>query len=257
MSIAPLHKILSIPILQEWLMCSKKLISTVDKTIELTPMRQYPSVKERSLRILFMNARTASFEICILAESLLNNDDHHSSRAIEYSIRLLWETAIDYFYISKSENSVAQRYLDFLTVVNTTDSSERKKIHTDFKKKYKNTERGDFWSGKSREDKTNQGIMKHTKDSRAESFINILKPTFDYLNEQVHGNFVFGSYWTFNKHGENDPEYRKQIASGLLALLLFQLISVDFCRFTGRGSEVEHFRFYNSYIIENFSFENL
>ena len=252
MSIAPLHKILSIPDLQEWLTCSKKLISTVDETKELTPMRQYPSAKERSLRILFMNARTASFEICLLAESLLNNDNHHSSRAIEYSIRLLWETTIDYFYLSESENSVAQRYLDFLTVVNTTDSSERKKKHNAFKQKYKTAERGDFWSGKSRENKIHQGIMMNPTYSHAKSFANIVKPTFDYLNEQVHGNFVFGSYWTFNKHGENEHEYRKQIASGLLTLLFFQFISVDFCRFTGRGFEVERFRFYNSYIIKTF-----
>ena len=250
MSVAPLHQLMSNSDLQEWLMCSKKFLITVDTTIELTPMSQYPSPKERSLRILFMNARTAAYEICLLVESLLNNENHHFSRAIEYSMRLLWETTIDYFYISESENSVGQRHLDFLDVMNTIDSSERKKKHTAFKQKYKKTERGDYWSGKSREDKMNQGITKNPLFSHAKSFTHIVKPTFDYLNEQVHGNSVFGSYWTFNKHGENEHEYRRQIASGLLYLMFFYFISVDFCRFTGRGLEVERFRFYVSYINE-------
>ena len=115
----------------------------------------------------------------------------------------------------------------------------------------KKTERGDYWSGKSREDKMNQGIMKNPSYSHAKSLTHIVKPKFDYLNEQVHGNSVFGSYWTFNKHSENEHEYRRQIASGLLDMLFFYFISVDYCRFTGRGFEVERFRFYGSYVIKN------
>ena len=132
MSVIALHKTLSIPELQEWLEYSKQLLSTVDETIELTPPSRFPSLKDRSLRILYMNARTASYEICLLADSLLNNDSHHFSRSIEYSMRLLWETTIDYFYISLAGECVAQRYLDFLNVVNTPDSNERKRKHTDF-----------------------------------------------------------------------------------------------------------------------------
>lgn len=182
MSIMPLHEIMSNSDLEEWLMCSKMFLLTVDETIELTPPSEYPSDKESSLRILFMNARTASFEICLLAESLLKNENHHFSRAIEYSVRLLWEKTIDYFYISESENVVAQRYLDFLTVVNTPDSNNRKNEHAAFKQKYKDTGRGDFWSGKSREDKINQGIMKYPPYSTysiANSLADLVKPTFE------------------------------------------------------------------------------
>ena len=249
MPITALHRILSKSDLQEWLECSKRLISTVDETITLIPISPSASAEQKSLRILFINARTASYEICLLAQSLLINENHHFSRSIEYSMRLLWETAIDYFYISQSGDHAAQRYLEFLNVVNTTDSNERKEKHTAFKQKYPDTARGDYWSGKSREEKADQGLKAYR--SRI-PFTGIIKPTFEYLNEQVHGNSIFGSYWTFNKHGENELEYRKQIATGLLDIIFFYLMSDAYCKVTGRGSEVVNFRFYGSYIIENF-----
>ena len=196
-----------------------------------------------------MNARTASYEICLLADSLLNNDSHHFSRSIEYSMRLLWETTIDYFYISLAGECVAQRYLDFLNVVNTPDSNERKRKHTDFKQKYPGSNRGDYWSGESREDKADKGIMSNPSYNSGKSITSIIKPTFDYLNEQVHGNSIFGSYWSFSKHGANELEYRRQIASGLLNLLFFYFLSHDYCVSNGRVSEVERFRFYGSYVI--------
>jgi len=253
-----LHKILSTSELQEWLECSKQLILTVDETIALTPISPAASVEQKSLRILFMNARTASYEICLLADSLLNNESHHFSRSIEYSMRLLWESMIDYFYISQSGESAAQRYLEFLDVVNTSDSDERKNKHTAFKHQYPGTNRGDYWSGESREDKADKGIMSNPSYSRRQScstedsFIDLIKPTFEYLNEQVHGNSMFGSYWSFNKHSGNELEYRRQIAAGLLKVLFFYWVSHHYCIYNGRVSEVERFRFYASYVKECF-----
>lgn len=252
MSVTALHRMLSKSDLQEWLEYSKKLLSTVDETIELIPLRYPASLKDRSLRILYMNARTASYEICLLVDSLLNNESHHFSRAIEYSMRLLWETTIDYFYISLAGECVAQKYLEFLDVVNTPDSNEREEKHTAFKQKYPGTNHGDYWSGEKREDKSDKGIMSNPSYNRGKSITSIIKPTFDYLNEQVHGNFIFGSYWSFNKHGENEIEYLRQIGSGLLNLLFFYFLSHDYCVSNGRASEVERFRFYGSYVIERF-----
>ena len=139
--------------LRELLEYSKELLLTVDKIIEVTPIPRRPSSKQRSLRLLFMDARTASYDICSLAESLLDNDNHHFSRAIEYSMRFIWEKAIDYYYISEVDdpiaNPVAQRYLDFLDVVNTNDSDDRKERHRAFKQKYGNPG-SDHWSGETR-----------------------------------------------------------------------------------------------------------
>ena len=252
MSIPPIYKMLSPSQLGEWLEYSKQLLSTVDETIELTPISPSASLTQKSLRILFMNARTASYEICLLADSLLNNDSHHVSLAIEYSIRLLWETAIDYFYISMAGDSTAQRYWEFLDVANTFDSDERERKHTAFKQKYPNTDRGDYWSGKSRKEKSKEGIESNPVYSKGNPLSKIIKPTFDYLNEQVHGNFVFGSYWSFNKHGKYEHQYRFQIGSGLLNLLFFYALSHDYCVSNGRASEVERYRFYSSYVIEHF-----
>ena len=248
MPIPPIHKMLPPPQLGEWLEYSKHLISTVDETIEFTPISPSASLTQKALRILFMNARTASYEICILADSLLNNNDHHVSRGIEYSIRLLWETAIDYFYISMTGDSTAQRYLEFLDIANTLDSDERENKHTAFKQKYPNTDRGDYWSGVSREEKSDKGIMSNSSYNKGGSITDLIKPTFKYLNEHVHGNFVFGSYWSFNKHGK---QYLFQIGSGLLNLLFFYALSHDYCISNGRGSEVARFRFYASYILEH------
>ena len=251
MTMPPIYKMLPPSQLGEWLECSKHLISTVDETIEFTPISPSASITQKSLRILFMNARTASYEICLLADSLLNNDSHHISRAIEYSIRLLWETAIDYFYISMTGDSTAQRYWEFLNVANTFDSDARENKHTAFLQKYPNANRGDYWSGKSRKQKSKEGIESNSVYNNGYSLSKIIKPTFEYLNEQVHGNFVFGSYWSFNKHGKYEHQYRYQIASGLLNLLFFYALSHDYCISNGRASEVERFRFYASYILEH------
>ena len=255
MSVTLLHKILydsDMSNMREWLKYSQDFLSVVDEVIKLTPIDRSASPKQKSLRFLFMNARMASYEICLLSGSLLNDESHHFSRAIEYAMRLLWETMIDYFYISEAEDSIAQRYWEFLAVVNTIDSNDRKMKHTAFKQKYANTNHGDYWSGKSREDKTDQGIVKNPMYRNAKSLADLVKPRFEYLNEQVHGNFLFGAYWSFNKHGRNEIEYRQQIGSGLLNLLLFYFVSDEYCKFTGRGSEVKRFRFYISYVLKFF-----
>ena len=104
--------------LREFLEHSKELLLTVDEIIDVTPPSYISTPQQRVLRLLFMEARTASYDICILAESLLNNDRHLFSRAIEFSMRLLWETTIDYFYIFEVDNlidnPVAQQYLEFI-----------------------------------------------------------------------------------------------------------------------------------------------
>ena len=181
---------------------SKELLLTVDKIIEVTPIPRRSSSKQRALRLLFMDARTASYDICSLAESLLDNDSHHCSRAIEYSMRFIWEKAIDYFYIFEVDdpiaNPVAQRYLDFLDVVNTNDSDDRKERHRAFKRKYGNPG-SDHWSGRTREDKVTQGLNKQSKEHWAQ--VSNVRYLFGYLNEQVHGNILIGFYWDFEKHG--------------------------------------------------------
>lgn len=235
--------------LRELLEYSKELLLTVDKIIEVTPIPRMPSSKQRSLRLLFMDARTASYDICSLAESLSSNDSHHFSRAIEYSMRFIWEKTIDYFYIFEVDdpiaNPVAQRYLDFLDVVNTNDSDDRKERHRAFKQKYGNPG-SDHWSGKTREDKVTQGLNKQSKEHWAQ--VSNVRYLFGYLNEQVHGNILIGLYWDFDKHGKFEYVYRGQVVAGLLSIWIFYTLSEAYCRFTGRRSEVGQFESYKSHV---------
>ena len=194
MSIPPVYKILSDSELQEWLKYSKDFLSTVDETVELIPVNFSHSTKQKILRLIFMDARSAAYDICVLAESLLTNDRHHFSRAIEAARRLLMENTIDYFYISESDNSVAKQRRDFLNAVNIPDDNEKKKKEKIFKKKYKVDGRGDFWSGKSRKEKIEQGIQKYPPVGTDTSFATMVNPIFAYLNERVHGNTMVASY---------------------------------------------------------------
>ena len=79
--------------------------------------------------------------------------------------------------------------------------------------------KGDYWSGKSRKEKIKRGILKCPKYS-GHSFINVVH-LFDSLNERVHGNSMVGLYWSFDKHGKYNDEYRGQVAVGLLYVLIF------------------------------------
>ena len=246
MSKAILSRNLSDSDLQEWLEYSNKLLSAVDEIIEVTPINEFPSTRQEILRFLFMDARTASYDICVLAESLLNNDSHHFSRAIGYSIRLLLEHTIDYFYISESDDSVAERYMDFLYITNST-GEYRKNKEKAFEQKYGKLG-GDYWSGKSRETKTIEGFMKQTRVRNASAHAGRVKPIFQWLNEHVHGNSVVRMYWSFDKYGEHEHEYRDHVASGLLNFWYFYLLSDAYCKFTGRGSEVSRFGFYDPYM---------
>ena len=232
--------------LRGWLECSKDFLSTVDETLQSIPIGHYASTKEQILRNLFMDARSASYDICILAESLLNDENHYFSRSLEFSIRFLWEKTIDYFYISESEDSVAQRYLDFMGVANTKDSNDHMNIKKAFEKRYGKL-RGDYWSGKTREEKIDQGLRKQPKGNITQ--VSGVKNLFEYLNEHVHGNAIVVSYWTFDRYGRDEYEYRGQVVAGLLNFWLFHLLSEGYCRFTGRGSEANRFKFFESYII--------
>lgn len=231
--------------LRELLAYSQGLLSSVDEIIEVTPVPERASAREKSLRLLFMEARTVSFDICILASSLLDNDSHHYSRAIEYSMRQLWETMIDYFYIFESDDFVAQRYLEFLDLVNNKESPDYKENRKAFEDKYENTNRGDYWSGKSRAEKAALGVNKQSNDSVEPEN---LKPVFEYFNEQVHGNILVGFYWDFNKHGRYEYQTRGQVVAGLLSIWLFYSLSKAYCRFTGRGSETKHFECYKTHL---------
>ena len=241
-----LSKSLSKSDIERWLKCTKKLLLIVDDILNVTPPDPYASNKHKVLRFLFMDSRTASYDICVLVESLLNNESHHFSRAIEFSTRLLWENAIDYFYIYESQDAVAERYLDFLEIPNSKGESRRKKKDA-FKQKYGNPER-DSWSGKSREEKINDGLIKQPKVSKTKAQAEKVKPVFEYLNEHVHGNILVGLYWSFDKHGKFEYEYYSQIASGFLNLWHFYLLSDAFCKLTGRGYEIERFDFYDPYV---------
>ena len=251
MSIPPIYQILSDSDMKEWLKYSKDLLSTVDETIELIPVNASASTKQNILRFLFMDARSTAYDMCVLVESLLTNDRHHFSRSIEASRRLLLENTIDYFYISESDDSVAKQRVDFMHVVNTKNDNERKRKEKAFKKKYKVNGRGDFWSGKSREEKVKQGIEKYPPIGKNESFANMVKPTFSYLNERVHGNTMVALYFTFNKQGAYADEYQRQVALALLTLsVLFYLLTHAYCNFNGRGSEIKRFDFYYSYVCD-------
>lgn len=235
--------------LKEWLKYSKDFLSVVDETIELIPVNSSASVKQKILRFLFMDVRSAAYDICVLAESLLTNDRHHFSRSIEAARRLIMENTIDFFYISESDDSVAKQRLDFMFVVHTKDDNEKKRKEKSFKKKYKTDGRGDFWSGKSRKEKVEQGMQKYPPLENEKSFVGIVKPTFDWLNERVHGNTMVALYFTFDKQGQYADEYRGQIALGLATLsLLFYLLTHAYCNFSGRGSEIKRFDSYYSYV---------
>ena len=233
--------------MQEWLNCSKDFLTAVDEFIDLTPINSRASGKQKILRFLFMDARTAAYDICVLAESLLNNDRHIYSRAMEAANRLILENTIDYFYISESDDSVAERRIDFMLIANSKGEDQKKK-QKDFEQKYGKL-KGDYWSGKSREEKINQGILKCPKYNDQQSFVTIV-PIFKNLNERVHGNSMVGLYWSFDKHGTYNDEYRGQVAMGLLNVTTFYFLSDAYCKFTGRGSEVERFVFYESYVLK-------
>lgn len=237
--------------LKELLEQSRNMLSITDSVIEVTPINHFPSPKQEVLRFLFMDARTASYDICVLAESLLNNENHHFSRAIEFSTRLLWEHAIDFFYIHESEDSVAERYLEFLLIANSIEES-RKKKQIAFKQKYGDLGR-DSWSGKTRKEKADQGLMLQPTFRKTKTDTNTLKSIFAHFNEHVHGNIIVGLYKSFDKHGEYEYEYRTQIVSGLFNLSHFYLLSTAYCRFTGRGSEVSRFSFYTQNVGELFN----
>ena len=236
--------------LQECLKYSRDFLLAVDETIKFIPYNASDSTKQKILRFLFMDARSAAYDICVLAESLLTDDSHLFSRAIESSRRLLFENTIDYFYISESHDSVAKQRMDFMRVVNTPNDNKRERAEKAFKKKYKVSGRGDFWSGKSREEKIEQGIEKYPPFGKDKSFSNTVKPIFDYLNEQVHGNTMVALYFTFDKQGEYSDEYREQVAVALQHLLFFYLIVHAYCNFNGRGSEIKRFDFYYSYFCD-------
>ena len=242
MSNKVIWEVLSNSDMQEWLDCSKKFLETVDEIIDLTPVSPRASGKEKILRFLFMDARTTAYDICVLAESLLNNDRHIFSRGMEAAIRLLLENTIDYFYISENEDSVAERRKDFWFIANSS-GKERKQKQKVFDQKYGKL-KGDYWSGKSRKEKMKLGILKCPKYSE-QSFINVVH-LFDSLNERVHGNSMVGLYWSFDKHGKYNDEYRGQVAVGLLYVILFYVLSDAYFILTGRGSEVDRFKFYES-----------
>ena len=247
MSTHPIYQ-LSDSELQECLKYSRDFLSAVDETIDLIPYNASDSTKQKILRFLFMDSRSAAYDICVLAQSLLTNDSHHFSRAIGASRRLLMENTIDYFYISESDDSVAEQHMDFLDVANTANRNEKKRAEKAFKKKYKVSGRGDFWSGKSREEKIGQGIQKYPPIGNDKSFVNTVKSILDYLNEQVHGNTIVILYLTFDKSGEYAYEYRGQVAAGLQHLLFFYFLVHAYCNFNGKESEIERFDFYYSYL---------
>ena len=236
--------------LQECLKYSRDFLSAVDETIKFIPYNASDSTKQKILRFLFMDSRSATYDICVLAESLLTNDSHLFSRAIGAARRLLMENTIDYFYISESDDSVAEQHMDFLHVANTPNCNEKKKAEKAFKKKYKVDGRGDFWSGKSRKEKIEQGIQKYPPIGNEKPFANTVKSIFDYLNEQVHGNTLVILYLTFDKHGEYAYEYRGQVAAGLQHLLFFYFLVHAYCNFNSRGSEIKRFDFYYSYFCD-------
>lgn len=244
MSNKALWNVLSNTDMQEWLNCSKKFLAAVDEIIDLTPVSPHATDKERILRFLFMDARTAVYDICVLAESLLKNDRHFFSRGMEAANRLLWENTIDYFYISENDDSIAARRIDFMRITNSMEENQKQRKKT-FEKKYGKLG-GDYWSGKSREEKIKQGIMKCPKYRHNHTLDTIVPILFKILNEHVHGNSLVGLYWSFAKHGTYSNEYRKQVAMGLLYVILFYYLSDAFCIFTGRGSEVKRFEFYES-----------
>ena len=249
MSIPPVYKILSDSELKEWLKYSKDLLSTVDEIIELTPVNASDSTKQKILRFLFMDARTASYDICVLAESMLTNENHINSRSIESANRLLWENTIDYFYIYESDDTVAERRWSFLDITNSIGQSRKNKEKA-FRQKYRDAKGGDHWSGKSREEKMNQGMNKNPGYGTGSSFANLINPIFENFNEEVHGNRVVGLYWDFGKRHVYKEVYRRQVSMGLLNVMYFYALAEAHCILTGRGSEAKRFEFYPLNVIK-------
>ena len=245
MSEKVIWEVLSNSDMQEWLDCSKKFLAAVDEIIDLTPVSSSPSHREIILRFLFMDARTTVYDICVLAESLLNNDRHIFSRGMEAATRLLYENTIDYFYISESDASVLERRVKFMLITNS-QGEEKTQQQKAFDKKYGKHKRGDYWSGKSREEKMELGLFKCPKYSNNKSFSNTVKDLFKMLNEGVHGNSTVDSYLSFDKNGEHRDEYLRQVTIGLLGIILFYFLSEAYFVFTGRGDEVDRFQFYEA-----------
>lgn len=227
--------------LKEWLKHSKNFILTVDEIIDLIPYSASDSIKQKILRLLFMEVRSAAYDICVLAESLLNNETHFFSRSIEAARRQIFEDMIDYFYISESDNSVALQRTEFLLVVGTPDEKT-------FRKRYKIDKRGDYWSGKSRKEKIEQGMQKYPPLCNERFLANIVGSAFSTLNEFVHGNTMVALHLTLDKQGEYADEYRGQIGKGLAFVFYFYLVTHAYLNFNGSGSEIERIDFYFSYV---------
>ena len=235
--------------LKEWLEYSKDLLSTVDEILEVIPPDRHATTKQKILTYLLMDTRTASYDICVLAESMLTNESHINSRSIEAANRLIWENTIDFFYIYESDDTVAERRWRFLDITNSIEQSRKNKEKA-FRQKYTDTKVGDYWSGKSREEKVNQGLSKISMYSTSNTLTGLIKPVFEGFNEEVHGNRVVGLYWGFGKRHVRKEVSRRQVTMGLLSIMYFNILAESYCKITGRGSEVRRFEFYPLNVIK-------
>lgn len=126
--------------------------------------------------------------------------------------------------------------------VNTNDSDDRKKKQKVFRQKYGNPG-SDHWSGETRKNKITQGLNKQSKEYRAQ--VSNVQDLIGYLNEHVHGNIVVEFHWDFNKHGRFN---REQIVAGFLNISIFYFLFKAYCRFTGRGGEINQFEWYETHV---------
>ena len=223
---------------------AKELVKSTDDFLITNPFANYKVPQDFGkipknkavMRHIFMNTRDLAFDAVVLAESL-HKQNHYNSPSMAYCCRSLFEFAIDIAYIfhdmysrNHSDKSV-ERYYGFLRSVNNAEL--RKK----FCEKYSDTRRGDYWSGKSREEKMELGLRLGLK---MRGWTDETSPgIFDELNEEVHNNIGLHTHYVYDRNMEDYID----LQAGKSMLYVNQCLytaSEYYYTFSGKHSELDN-----------------
>ena len=228
----------------ELIKIAKELVKSTDDFLITNPFLNYKVAQDFGkiprdkavMRHIFMNTRDLSFDAVVLAESLYKQN-HYNSPSMAHCRRSLFEFAIDIAYIyhdmySRNHNDKSvHRYYDFLRSVSN------KELKKKFKEKYSGTERGDYWSGKTRKEKMELGLrlglkMRGWTDERSPEL-------FDILNEEVHHNIGLHTHYVHNRSMEDYTDIQVGISMFYVNQCLYTA-SEYYYTFCGNHSELDN-----------------
>ena len=223
---------------------AKELIKCTDNFLITNPFSNYKVAQDfrkiprdkAVMRHIFMNTRDLSFDAIVLSKSL-HTQNHYNSPSMAYCCRSLLEFAIDIAYIyhdmysRNHSNKSVERYYEFLRSVDNEEL--RKKFH----KKYSGTRRGDYWSGKSREEKMKLGLrlglkMRGWTDESTSEI-------FNKLNEEVHNNIGLHTHYVHDRNMEDHTDLQVGIGMFYVNQCLYT-VSEYYYTFCGRHSELDN-----------------